>query len=64
MCTISEKKIKNNLRTLSGCFLTKHPVNEKMISQNPEINVLICVCLLYHKHVVISPLHVMFSVHC
>ena len=31
---------KNNLRTLSGWFLTKHPVNKNTISLNPEINVL------------------------
>ena len=38
---------KNNVRTLSGWFLTKHPVNKNTISLNPEINVLICGCLLY-----------------
>ena len=29
---------KNNVRTLSGWFLTKHPVNKNRISPNPEIN--------------------------
>ena len=40
---------KNNLKTLSGWFLTKHPVNKNAISLNPEISVFICGCLLYIK---------------
>ena len=38
---------KNNLRTLSDGFLTEYPENKNIISLNPEINVLICRCLLY-----------------
>ena len=41
----------NNLRTLSDWFLTKHPVNKNTTSLNPEINVLICGCLLYYLSV-------------
>ena len=38
---------KNNLRTLSGWFLTKQPISQNMISLNPEINILTCGRLLY-----------------
>ena len=33
--------------TISGWFLTKHQINKNTISLKPEINALICGCLLY-----------------
>ena len=48
MCSISETKFKNILRTYSGWFLTKHPINKNYISLNTEIAcVLTCGCLPY-----------------
>ena len=37
MYSISETDFKTILRTFSGIFLTKHPVNKNLISLNPEI---------------------------
>ena len=48
---------KENLRALSGWFLTKHPINKNMISLKPEIGVLICGCLLYILSPLTSRLH-------
>ena len=37
MCSISETKFKNILRTSSGWLLTKHLINKNWISLNPQI---------------------------
>ena len=56
MDIISETNVKNILRTLSGWFLSKHPVNN-VISLNPEIKVSIQLYtgVKFTVHIIMTP---------